>query len=60
VKAPVLVLHGENDGVVPIRFGEKLYGMIAGEKKFARFKAGQHYDLDRRGGLQAAIEFLAR
>jgi hypothetical protein len=46
--------------VVPIRFGEKLYGMIAGEKKFARFKAGQHYDLDRHGGLQAAIEFLAR
>jgi fermentation-respiration switch protein FrsA (DUF1100 family) len=60
VKAPVLVLHGENDGVVPIRFGEKLYGMIASEKKFARFKAGQHYDLDRHGGLQATIEFLAR
>jgi fermentation-respiration switch protein FrsA (DUF1100 family) len=58
VKAPVLVLHGENDGVVPIRFGEKLYGMIVGEKKFARFKAGQHYDLDRHGGLQAAVDFL--
>jgi fermentation-respiration switch protein FrsA (DUF1100 family) len=58
VKAPVLILHGENDGVVPIVFGERLYEMIAGEKKFARFKDGAHYDLDRHGGLKTAMEFL--
>jgi len=59
VKAPVLILHGERDSVVPIRFGERLFGMIAGEKKFMRFPGGEHYDLDRHGGLKAAIEFLA-
>jgi len=59
VKAPVLILHGERDSVVPISFGERLYEMIAGEKKFARFKGGEHYDLDRHGGLKAAVDFLA-
>lgn len=58
VKAPVLILHGDNDNVVPIRFGEQLYAMIEGEKKFVRVKGGQHYDLDRHGGLKAAMEFL--
>lgn len=59
VKASVLILHGEKDSVVPIRFGERLYEMIAAEKKFARFPGGEHYDLDRHGGLKAAMEFLA-
>jgi fermentation-respiration switch protein FrsA (DUF1100 family) len=58
VKAPVLILHGERDSVVPIAFGERLFAMIAGEKKFARFPGGEHYDLDRHGGLKAAAEFL--
>lgn len=59
VHAPVLVLHGDSDRVVPISLGEKLFEMIPGEKKFVRFPGGQHYDLDRRGGLQAVVEFLA-
>lgn len=58
VKAPVLILHGERDSVVPIRFGERLYEMITGEKKFARFPGGEHYDLDRLGGVKTAMEFL--
>lgn len=59
VKAPVLILHGAKDSVVPIRFGEALFGLIAGAKTFARFKHGEHYDLDRHGGLQTVIEFLS-
>lgn len=59
VKAPVLILHGEKDSVVPIAFGERLFGMIAGEKQFARFANGEHYDLDRHGGLKAVVEFLS-
>ncbi len=60
VKAPVLILHGERDSVVPIRFGERLFEMVPGEKKFARFAGGEHYDLDRHGGLKAAAEFLKK
>ena len=59
VTAPILILHGERDSVVPIRFGERLYAMIPGTKKFVRIAAGEHYDLDRHGGFHAAAEFLA-
>ncbi|HXW26336.1 MAG TPA: alpha/beta hydrolase, partial [Xanthobacteraceae bacterium] len=34
VSAPVLVMHGERDQVVPIGYGERLYGMITAPKKF--------------------------
>lgn len=60
VRAPVLILHGERDSVVPIHLSERLFGMIAGEKKFMRFPGGEHYDLDRHGGLKAAVEFLSK
>lgn len=58
VKAPVLILHGERDSVVPVRFGERLYELVPGKKQFARFANGEHYDLDRHGGLTAATAFL--
>jgi fermentation-respiration switch protein FrsA (DUF1100 family) len=58
VKSSILILHGERDSVVPIAFGERLYALISGKKKFARFPGGEHYDLDRHGGLKAASEFL--
>lgn len=58
VKASILILHGDRDSVVPIVFGERLYEMITGKKKFVRLKGGEHYDLDRLGGLKAAAEFL--
>jgi fermentation-respiration switch protein FrsA (DUF1100 family) len=58
VKASILILHGDRDSVVPIMFGERLYEMIRGKKKFVRLNGGEHYDLDRHGGLKAAAEFL--
>lgn len=59
VKAPVLVLHGERDTVVPIRFGERLFGMIRSEKRFVRFPAGGHVNLDPLGALREVRAFLA-
>jgi uncharacterized protein len=56
--APVLVLHGERDTVVPIRYGERLYGLISAPKKFVRFPEGQHSDLDSHGAQAAVREFL--
>jgi pimeloyl-ACP methyl ester carboxylesterase len=58
VNAPVLVLHGEADGIIPIHYGERLYAMIPGEKHFVRFPAGGHNDLDQHGGADAALRFL--
>jgi len=59
VTAPVLVLHGEADRVVPIAYGERLYGMIPGKKRMVRFPGGDHVDLDRHGAMDAALKFLA-
>lgn len=59
VRAPVLVLHGTRDDVVPIAFGEQLFALIPGRKQFVRFAAAGHNDLDRYGAMQAVREFLA-
>jgi uncharacterized protein len=59
VRAPVLVLHGGRDAVVPIAFGEKLFALIPGPKQFIRFPDAGHNDLDHYGAMQAVRWFLA-
>jgi len=59
VKAPVLILHGEADDIIPIRYGERLLAMVAGKKQMVRFKDGYHVDLDRHGAMDAVLKFLA-
>ena len=59
VAAPVMVLHGERDTVVPIRYGERLYALISAPKKFVRFPEGHHSDLDSHGAQAAVRDFLA-
>jgi fermentation-respiration switch protein FrsA (DUF1100 family) len=59
VTAPVLVLHGERDTIVPIRYGERLYALIASPKKFVRLPEGHHSDLDSHGAQAAVRDFLA-
>jgi fermentation-respiration switch protein FrsA (DUF1100 family) len=58
VQAPVLILHGDADSVVPITYGERLLAMIPGKKQMVRFAGGQHVDLDRHGATDAALKFL--
>jgi fermentation-respiration switch protein FrsA (DUF1100 family) len=60
VRAPVLVLHGARDDVIPIAFGEQLFALIPGRKQFVRFAAAGHNDLDRYGAVQTVREFLAK
>ena len=59
VTAPVLILHGEADSVIPIAYGERLLAMIPGKKQLVRFPGGQHVDLDRHGAMDVALKFLA-
>lgn len=59
VNAPVLVIHGERDRVVPIEYGERLYALIRAPKKFVRFPEGGHVDLDQNGALDIIQSFLA-
>jgi fermentation-respiration switch protein FrsA (DUF1100 family) len=58
VTAPVLVLHGDRDDIVPITLGERLYELITAPKRFVRFPGGNHNDLGARA-VEAAKQFLA-
>src|SRR4029078_6272796 len=59
VTAPLLVLHGERDQVVPIAIGERLFSMANEAERFVRFPAGTHVDLDQYGALDAVRSFIA-
>jgi uncharacterized protein len=58
VTAPVLVLHGDRDDIVPIAQGERLYELITAPKRFVRIPGGGHNDLGTRA-VEAAKQFLA-
>jgi uncharacterized protein len=59
LKAPLLVLHGELDRIVPIAFGEKLFALANEPKQMVRFPRGGHVDLDDHGAAAWVREFLA-
>jgi uncharacterized protein len=59
VKAPILVLHGERDRVVPIRFGVRLFALANEPKRMVRFPNGNHVDLDDHGAVEVVRNFLA-
>ncbi len=59
VKAPLLVLHGERDGLIPIRFGERLYQAAQEPKRLVRLPEARHADVLERGGLAPVRGFLA-
>jgi fermentation-respiration switch protein FrsA (DUF1100 family) len=59
VSAPLLVMHGEQDRIVPIRFAEKLFALAREPKRFVRFRQGGHVDLDDFGAAKVVRAFLA-
>jgi len=59
VAAPLLVLHGERDGLIPIRLGERLYEKAGGPKRFVRLPNASHVDVLEEGGLAPVRSFLA-
>jgi len=58
IKVPLLIMHGENDPAIPIRFGERLFGMANEPKQFIRFPGGGHDDLDDFGATETARQFI--
>jgi fermentation-respiration switch protein FrsA (DUF1100 family) len=59
VSAPILVLHGERDRIVPISFGERLFKLAHAPKRMVRFPNGGHVDLDDHGAIDVVKKFLA-
>ena len=51
VRTPLLVLHGDRDGVVPFALGERLFAAANPPKRFVRVPGGDHV-----GNLEAGLE----
>lgn len=60
IKAPMLFLHAEHDTVIPARFGAALYAAAPEPKEMWSTNEGDHNDVGRVGGLEAAIDFVRR
>jgi fermentation-respiration switch protein FrsA (DUF1100 family) len=58
--APVLVLHGGRDRIVPARYGSALFAAAREPKEFWFAAEAGHEDLAFFGGLDAAIAFIER
>ena len=58
MSGPLLIMHGENDPAIPIRFGERLFALANEPKQFVRFPGGGHENLDDYGALPAAHRFI--
>jgi fermentation-respiration switch protein FrsA (DUF1100 family) len=58
IGAPLLIVHGERDGIIPVKFGRVLFER-AKEPKVGRFlpEAG-HNDLYEHGAASVILEFL--
>ena len=44
VRAPVLVLHGDKDRVIPYRLGQRLFDRLSGPKRFVTLSGVDHND----------------
>jgi fermentation-respiration switch protein FrsA (DUF1100 family) len=58
VQAPTLIVHGTKDAVVPIRFGEKLFGLANSPKDFWRVEGAAHLAMGER--LADTLDWIAR
>jgi len=60
VRAPILVLLGGRDVIVPPQFGRALFAAAPEPKELWLAQDGGHEDLRHFGGLDAAIAFIER
>jgi uncharacterized protein len=58
VTAPLLMLHGEEDRIVPVRFGRKLFDAATPPKAAYYFNGATHYTLYEHGAFERVRGFL--
>jgi fermentation-respiration switch protein FrsA (DUF1100 family) len=59
VTAPLMIMHGMHDRIIPYAMGEQLFDLANKPKHIVRFLDGGHEDLDTNGALDAVGRFLA-
>lgn len=59
INAPLLILHGYQDNVIPYSSARKLYNSAVDPKVFADFPQGNHNDLHMFGVQEKVLDFLS-
>jgi fermentation-respiration switch protein FrsA (DUF1100 family) len=59
VTLPLLIMHGDADPAIDIRFGKRLFALAHEPKQFVRFERGGHENLDDFGAVETARQFIA-
>jgi uncharacterized protein len=60
VDVPVLVIHGENDRVAPVKFGRALFDAVTAAKESQFIAEAGHNDLHQHGIHSTVAHFLSR
>ena len=60
VKTPVLIIHGDRDRTIPVKFGKMLFEAAVEPKEGRWLEGGDHNDLYDFGAAQIVVEFLQR
>ncbi|TDR93378.1 alpha/beta hydrolase [Enterovirga rhinocerotis] len=59
IGAPLLILHGEEDGLIPVALGERLFAAAKEPKRFVALPGVDHVGVLEEGGLPHARALLA-
>lgn len=57
IDAPLLILHGEQDGVIDVEHGRRLFEAAKEPKRLRLFPSGDHSDLYDHGAAEAIFKF---
>lgn len=60
IRVPLLIVHGEEDDVVPVSMGRKLFELANEPKKIVTFPAAGHSDHHLHGSYETIYEWLER
>jgi len=60
VKAPLLVLHGEDDGIIPVDMGRAVYAAANAPKEIATFPGAGHSDHHLHGSHEEMFRWIDR
>lgn len=58
ITVPVLVLHGEDDPIVPLTMGKQVFEAMPGPKRMITYAGGRHLDHGKFGSFDAVLRFL--
>ncbi|GJL84682.1 MAG: alpha/beta hydrolase [Micavibrio sp.] len=59
IKASLLIVHGEKDGTIPIRFARKLFQAAVQPKRFVALESAAHNDVYDHGAERHILDFLS-